>query len=141
MKLFSNSGRAGSIVMVCSLILLSACATSTGVRTERLIEERATARWEAIFSGNLAGAYEYLTPAYRTSVSSLQYQRSILLKRVAWTSAKYMDSKCEETTCKVRFDVGFAVSGVLPGVKSFNGTQIIEESWVLVDGQWYFVPA
>lgn len=137
----TNMGRVHHIVVVCSFMLLSACATSTSVNPESLIEERATARWEAFFSGDLAGAYEYLTPAYRTSVSSLQYQRSVLLKRVAWTSAKYKGSVCEETSCKVKFDVGFTVSGALPGVKSYKGAQIIEETWVLIDGQWYFVPA
>jgi len=141
MNKFVSMRRVHHIVVACGLILLSACATSTSVNPESLVEERATARWEAIFSGDLAGAYEYLTPGYRSSVSSLQYQRSVLLKRVAWTNAKYMGSTCEEKTCKVKFDVGFTVSGAIPGVKSYKGTQIIEESWVLIDGQWYLVPA
>ncbi len=141
MNIFPDTGRVRLMVVACGLMLLSACATSTSVSPESLVEERATARWEALFSGDLAGAYEYLTPAYRTSVSSLQYQRSVLLKRVAWTSSKYIDSACEESLCKVKFDVSFTVSGAIPGVNSFKSTQIIEESWVLIDGQWYFVPA
>ena len=140
MNRFPDTGRIRLMVVSCALMLLSACATSTSMNPESQIEERATARWEALFSGDLAGSYEYLTPAYRTSVSSLQYQRSILLKRVAWTSAKYIESACEESLCKVKFEVGFTISGALPGVKSYDGTQKIEESWVLSDGQWYFVP-
>jgi len=124
--------------MVCTLLLLSACATST--HTESSIEDRANARWAALLSGDLAGAYEFLSPGYRSSVSSLQYQRSILLKKVAWKSADYIESACEETTCKVKMNVGFSVYGAVPGVKSYNGTQKVEESWILVDGQWYFVP-
>ena len=143
MNMFSDTGRVRLMVVACGLMLLSACATSTStnVSPESLVEERATARWEAFFSGDLAGAYEYLSPAYRTSVSSLQYQRSVLLKRVAWTSAKYVESTCQETICMVKFNVGYTVSGAIPGVKSYKGTQIIEESWVLIDGQWYLVPA
>ena len=141
MNIFPDTGRVRLMVVACGLMLLSACATSTSVSPESQVEERATARWGALFSGDLAGAYEYLTPAYRTSVSSLSYQRSVLLKPVAWTSAKYVESACEESLCKVKFNVGFTVSGALPGVKSYKGTQIIEESWVLIDGQWYFVPA
>ena len=141
MNMFSDTGRFRLMVVACGLMLLSACATSTNVSPESLVEERATARWEAFFSGNVAGAYEYLSPAYRTSVSSLQYQRSVLLKRVAYTSAKYVESTCQETICKVKFNVGYTVSGAIPGVKSYKGTQIIEESWVLIDGQWYLVPA
>lgn len=141
MSIFPDTGRVRLLVVVCGLFLLSACATSTSVSTESLIEQRATARWETFFSGDLAGAYEYLSPAYRTSVSSLQYQRSVLLKRVAYTSAEYIGSTCDESTCMVKFNVGYTVSGALPGVKSYKGTQIIEESWVLIDGQWYLVPA
>ena len=141
MNIFPDTGRLRIMVLACGLMLLSACATSTSVSPESQVEERANARWEALFSGDLAGAYEYLTPAYRTSVSSLAYQRSVLLKPVAWTSAKYIESTCEEALCKVKFDVGFTVSGAIRGVKSFKGTQIVEESWVLIDGQWYFVPA
>ena len=141
MNKFADSGRVRLVFMVCTIMLLSACATSTSVSPESLIEERANARWEAFFSGDLAGAYEYLSPAYRTSVSSLQYQRSVLLKKVVWTSAEYIDSACQESTCKVRYEVGYAISGAIPGVKSFRSTQIIQESWVLIDGQWYFVPA
>ncbi len=140
MNTFPDTGRMRLMLVACGLMLLSACATSTSVSQESQVEERATARWEALFSGDLAGVYEYLTPAYRTSVSSLAYQRSVLLKQVAWTSAEYTDSVCEETLCKVSFDVGYTISGTIPGVKSYKGTQIIEESWVLIDGHWYFMP-
>jgi hypothetical protein len=139
MNIFPYTGRVRLMAVACGLMLLSACATSTSVSPESQIEERANARWEALFSGDFAGAYEYLTPAYRTSVSSLAYQRSVLLKRVAWTSAKYVESVCEESLCKVKFDVGYTIYGAIPGVKSYSGTQKIEESWVLIDGQWYFV--
>ena len=122
-----------------SLVLLSACATP--VSKENQIEKRVTERWDTIFSGDLASTYGFLSPGYRSSVSSTQYQRAILTQKVKWTSAKYVDSACEETACVVRVSVGFTVYGALPGVKSFEGTQILDESWVLVDGQWYFVPA
>lgn len=144
MNIHPVNGRIRLMVLACGLMLLSACATSTSKSQESpesLVKERATTRWEAYFDGSLADAYEYLTPAYRTSVSSLQYQRSVLLKQIAFTRADYVGSVCEEATCKVRFEVDFTMSGGLPGIKSYKGTQIIEETWVLIDGQWYFVPA
>jgi hypothetical protein len=141
MNIFPDTGRIRLLIVVCGLMLLSACATSTSVSPESQIEERATARWEALFSGDLADAYEYLTPGYRSSVSSLQYQRSIIIQKITWTSAKYMESNCEETTCDVKVSLGFTVYGALPGVNSFEGTQMVEETWMWIDGQWYFVPA
>ena len=138
MNNFANYRRVGFMGVVCAL-LLSACATP--VSKEIQVEQRATARWETLLSGDLAGAYEYLSPGYRSSVTSIQYQQSIVRQQVQWTSAKYLESTCEETTCNVNILLGFTVYGALPGVKSFDGTKDIEESWVLISGNWYLVPA
>ena len=135
---FVKNRRVGLMGVVCGLLLLSACATS--VSTEVQVEQRATARWETLLSGDLAGAYEYLSPGYRSSVTSIQYQQSILRQQVQWTSAKYLESTCEETTCNVKILLGYTVYAALPGVKSFDGTKDIEESWVLSSGNWYLVP-
>lgn len=124
--------------MCCALLLLSACAGMA--KTENTIEKRATARWDSLFEEDLAGAYEYLSPGYRSSVSSIQYQRSLLLQKVKWTGARYIESDCIETTCKVKISLDYTVYGAIPGVKSFDGTQVIEESWVRTKGNWYYVP-
>ena len=138
MNYFTENGYRHLVVMVCSLLFLSACATT--VSNESQIEEPVTGRWDAIFSGDLAGAYNYLSPGTRSSVTSLQYQRSILTQRVIWTGARYLKSECQESTCKVTVSVDYVVHGAVPGVKSFKGTKAIEESWVLIDGAWYMVP-
>ena len=122
----------------CSLLLLSACATTA--QKEDNIEERAMERWNALLTGDLTGAYEFLSPGYRSSVSSTQYQRSILLNRVKWTAAHYIEGDCTETVCKLKISLDYVLHGALPGVKSFESTQPIDESWVLVDGLWYIVP-
>ena len=121
-------------------LLLAACATTSRDVAEQQLRERSMARWDALLSGDLAGAYEYLSPATRSSVSSLQYQRSILLQRVIWKGAEYIEENCQETTCKVKISLDFVVQGALPGVQSFADTQVVDETWLLVDGTWYFVP-
>ena len=138
MKFLTNYRYAFFLSMCSGLLLLSACATT--VRTEDIIKERATARWNALLSGDLAGAYEYLSPGFRSSVSSIQYQRSILIKKVKWTSVQYIESDCAESSCKVTVLLDYTVYGGLPGVKSFDGAQTIHESWLLIEGTWYFVP-
>ena len=124
--------------VLCFAALLAACAAP--VSQESLVEQRVNERWEKLLSGDLAGAYEYLSPGYRSSVTSLQYQRSILLKQVKWTSAKYLESNCEGVNCIARVNVGYTVYGALPGVKSFSSSRDVEETWLQVDGIWYFVP-
>jgi hypothetical protein len=135
---FSNRKSMVISGLCCSLLLLSSCATTT--RAENNIEERVTARWDTLLSGDLAGAYEFLSPGFRSSVPSLRYQRQLLLNKVKWTSAQYIESDCTETTCKVKISLGYTVYGAIPGVNSFDGTQETEESWVNINGNWYFVP-
>jgi hypothetical protein len=137
-KCYLQRRNAQLITLCCSLLLLCSCATTT--RTEQNIEKRATERWNAVLSGDLAGAYEFLSPGYRSSMSLNQYQRSVLLMRLKWTGARYLESECKETTCKVKISVDYTLYGALPGVKSFDSTQVIQESWVLVDNRWYLVP-
>ena len=126
------------LALVCACLVLSACAVNT-VKTDS-IEYRAQERWDKLFSGDLQGAYEYLSPGFRSSVSSLAYQRSVLTRAIRYTSAEYKSSECDESTCKVTMRLGFSVSGALPGVKSYDGEKDIVESWVRIDGVWYHVP-
>jgi hypothetical protein len=138
MMTFSSNRQLCFSAVICAFFFLSACATTQS--TQVLIEQRATARWEALLSGDLAGAYEYLSPGYRSSVPSLQYQRSVLTQRVNWTGARYLESECEEATCTVKVSLDYAITGALPGVRTYKGTRTVKESWVLVDGTWYLVP-
>lgn len=137
-RFFIQRKNAFTTGLLSSLLILSACATIMHV--EDNIEKRATERWEAVLGGDLSGAYEYLSPGYRSSVSSLQYQRSVLIKQVKWNSARYIESECTENTCNVKISIDYTLYGVLRGVKSYSGTQTINESWVLIDGKWYLVP-
>jgi len=137
-KLFYAVRGISLLLLSVAALLLAACATTTP--RESSIEARATARWDALLSGNIATAYEYLSPGYRSSVSSLQYERSILNRQVQWTGAKYTGSECAEKTCEVQISLGYRVAGALPGVKVFEGTKDIEESWVMINGLWYNVP-
>ena len=137
-KNFTQRGHALLPGLCCSLLLLSACATVVPV--EKTIEERAMTRWNTVLSGDYAGAYEFLSPGYRSSVSSTQYQRSLLLSKVKWTGVSYLGSECTESACKVKISLNFTLYGGIPGIKSFDGNDVIEESWVQSDNQWYLVP-
>jgi hypothetical protein len=137
-KVFSDARGNSLLFLSITTLLLSACATT--MPPEEIVEERAMARWEALLSDDMAGAYEYLSPGYRSSVSLMAYQRYLLLKKVTWNEAQYIESDCIETTCKVKISIKYTIFGAVPGLKSFDSTQTIDESWVLADGNWYLVP-
>lgn len=126
------------ISLALMLALLAACAGSAS--KQQSIEDRVNAYLQLVLAGDHAGAYEYLSPGYRSSVSLNQYQRAQLLKKVKWTDASYIESDCTETLCKVSISIKYTVYGAVPGVKSFDSSQQVQESWVLADGSWYLVP-
>jgi hypothetical protein len=121
-----------------SMLLLTACAAAP--TKEKAVEERAMARWDAYFSGDIGRAYEYQSPAYRSSVSLLQYKRVLFNNKVNWTGARFIESNCEEKSCKVKISLKYTVNGAVPGLRSFSSEQEIEETWVLTSGNWYLVP-
>lgn len=119
-------------------LLLAACA-GTATRPED-VNTRAQARWDALTSGDFATAYQYLAPGYRSSVSSVQYQRELLTHKVRWTGARVIDSNCSDKTCKVSISLDFEVIKPVPGLNKYDGTQKISEDWILADGQWWYLP-
>jgi len=138
MKGFSMTRYLNPLAILLAAMLLTACA-AVGSKTES-IEARANARWAALFDGDIKTAYGYLTPGFRSSVSLEQYQRSIAVSQVRWTSAKYVSSKCDEARCDVKMLVTITVKNAVPGVKSFDAKDYIDETWILVDGKWFMVP-
>lgn len=136
-KSFGLPGAMAGLLLGVS-ILVSACATAP--TANEIIAQRAQARWDTLFSGDLNGAYQYFSPAYRSSVSSIQFQRRVLTQKVIWTGAEYIDSDCSDVSCKVKILLKFSVIGAVPGVPRFDSQQEVVENWVKSEGQWWFVP-
>ena len=104
------------------------------------VDVRAGERWERLVEGDFAAAYEYLSPGYRSSVSSVNYQRRMLLSRVTWQDAEVIDTECQEEACKVRISLDYLLVKPVPGVDRLPRTREVEEDWILVDGEWFHVP-
>lgn len=121
------------------LALLAGCAAN-GTTKKQSIEERVDSYWQLVLAGDYVGSYEYTSPGFRSSVTLNQYQRSMLLKKVKWEQADFIESDCTDITCKVAISLKYTVFAAVPGVKSFTSSQKIIESWVLADGAWYLVP-
>jgi hypothetical protein len=125
------------VSLLLGVLVLSACA---GTGQSNNIDARAQARWDTLLSGDLAGAYEYLSPGQRSAISSLDYQRDLLMTPVRWTGAVVGGSECSEDACTVQVDLDFMVVGALPGIRKFESSKVITENWIRVNGQWWYVP-
>lgn len=119
---------------------LAGCATMAPQSAEEAVLERAQERLDLLLAEDLAGAYEYLSPGYRSGVTLPAYQREVLTRPVRWTSAQAIESDCSEDVCNVRITLEFEVYGAVPGMTRFKSPGSSEERWLRIDGQWYFVP-
>ncbi|MEE4173254.1 MAG: hypothetical protein V2I57_03295 [Xanthomonadales bacterium] len=129
-----------AIWVLVAALMLSGCATVTAPPPEEAVLERAQERLDLLLAEDLAGAYEYLSPGYRSGVTLPAYQREVLTRPVRWTSARAVASDCSEDVCNVRIALEFEVYAAVPGMSRFKSPGSGEERWLRIDGQWYYVP-
>lgn len=156
-------------LMLASIIVaLGACATTGGnpsrnaASDEDVIGARALERWEHLIAKRPAQAWDYLSPGYRTTVSRDEYSEEILKRRVRWTrvelfkpladsSGAEVDAapaepsrpiECSEEglACTIHLRVHYSIRSHLHGVGVIDSTNGVQERWIKVKGQWYFVP-
>lgn len=128
----------GAIAATLAAVFLSACATS-GAQNQVIID-RAKARWEAIVAQDFDTAYDYYSPGFRSSLSRFDYEFQMRKRRIVYNAAQFVSHYCEESRCTLTFQVGYGVTRPLPGVGTWENKKLMVETWVLTDGEWWYVP-
>lgn len=94
------------------------------------VTARAGARWEALVKNDLDRAYTFLSPASREVTSLEKYKATA--RRRQFRDGKVDSVTCEADACRVRVLVTYDH----PKMKGI--TTPVVESWIIVDGQaWY----
>lgn len=101
---------------------------------------RAVNLWQAKIKRNFTAAYPYYTPGYRSTTPLLQFVDNFPGGRVVWNDVEYVDQACEAAKCTVELDVTYSYLNPAPGVESVTNTRRVKETWLLIDGAWYFSP-
>ena len=102
---------------------------STDAATQQ-VTARAQLRWNALLKGDMAVAYQFISPGGRSLMSLEQYRPRV--NAGFWRGAKVKEASCAAETC----DVTVLVDMTIEGVKFTNP---IKESWILDAGKWWFV--
>jgi len=118
--------------------LLSACASVGNLSADapadvkrEAVAERAKARWQRLIAGDLAGAYEYLSPASRATLPLDRYKGNH--KVGMYRSVKVDDVSCEGEACTVKLSLTY-------DYKRYKGvTTPLTEKWIISQGQAWFV--
>lgn len=123
------------------LTVLSGCAATAPqvTRTTAEWEQRATARalerWQHISDGQFAKAYAFHSAASRALMNLDSFERN--MKNLAARGAGDAKATCDQSICEVQLSV--SVAGRIPriGARSFQIPH--KESWVIADGEVWFV--
>ena len=115
------------------------CAASPGPSPEKgsaesasqAVERRANARWDALVAGDLARAYEYLSPGSRQVYSVENYKA--LIRPGLWKKARVERVECPEAEiCEVVVQVDYAIRGTAVSTP-------LRETWTQSGAEWWFV--
>lgn len=140
------------LFMLAPLILLAGCAAGGGSRPadasktaqspEKILEQRAVARWQLMVAGKAGEAYDYLSPGFRALKTREQYQTEMQNRPVRWTGARFSSVDCpgQGEFCDVTLDVDYEIQSPLPGVGTLKSTGPVVERWIASDGVWYLLP-
>ncbi len=92
----------------------------------------ASARWGALIQGDLAKAYEYLSPGVRSTLSLDAYKAKI--RTGSWKKATVDSVSCDKDLCKVTMIIEHSFREM----KSIQ-TPLFED-WLQEGGKWWYVP-
>jgi hypothetical protein len=114
---------------------LAACASisvdSPPEAKQKVVAERAQARWELLIKGDVEGAYQYLSAGSKAATPLGLYKAKI--KPGMWRGAKVDKVDCEAEICKVEmlitYDFRAARAGTVKGIET-----PVPETWIIEKG-------
>ena len=123
--------------MCVSLALFAGCGGDSSP-----VEKRAIDRWNFLIAHQGDKAYDYLSPGTRETQTRETYAASMNNRPIKWTSATFNHKECDADRCKVLIDVTYSIAmpGAGPIGKPITTTSTQAETWVHVNGTWYFLP-
>jgi len=134
-----GAGAKGLLALSAVAVVLAApgCATAPAIekdipaeQREKIVAERAEARWRALIAKDVPVAYTFLSPGSKASVSLDQYRKRI--KPGIWKQAKAQKVTCDGDICNVTINITYDTER-MKGIE----TQLAE-SWIIEKGNaWY----
>jgi hypothetical protein len=120
------------------LLVLAGCADKANPDN---VDRRSVERWNYLIAHQAEKAYDYLTPGFRATQPRDAYASAMNTRPVQWKSVKFIGKECDADRCKVRLDVTYAIKMPTSAAALTEASHIQTETWILVNGGWYFLPS
>ena len=113
---------------------LTGCASlspdSAAEQKQKVVAERAQARWNVLIKGEVEAAYQFLSTGSKAATSVAVYKAKI--KPGMWRQAKVGKIECEAEICKVMMLVTYDTQR-MKGIET-----PVDETWIIEKGSaWY----
>lgn len=126
--------RSGACAVAMGALLLAGCASFAPATPEQMVQQRATAYWQARITGQVDKAYALSTPSYRQLRTEAQFKTQFG-SSLSIESAEIKKIDCEIDKCNVQLRM--SVKPQLPGVKLGAINTYVNELWLLEAGEWW----
>jgi len=130
--------RLAGLALASIALLMAGCAgMAPGIdkdtppeQKQKIVAERAEARWQALIKGDLDTAYTYLSPGSRATTPLAVYKSKT--KPGLWRQAKVQEVSCDGDVCKVMMQIAY-------DYKKIKGIETpLTENWIIENGTaWY----
>jgi hypothetical protein len=106
-------------------------ATPPQLEAKDEVANLAAARWALLIKGDVAKAYEFLSPGTRKVMSLDVYKARI--RAGGWKSATVNSVTCEKDVCKVVMAIDYTY-------RNMPIDTLLDEDWLQENGKWWYSP-
>jgi len=126
------------LALGCGTLLVTGCVDKSSPDT---LDKRSVERWNYLIAHQAEKAYDFLTPGYRSTQTRDEYAGAMNNRPVLWKQAVFEDKQCEGDRCTVSVTIDYSMP--IPGTagKRSEAKSTQHETWLRVDGQWYYLPS
>lgn len=110
----------------------STAAAAASKAPVEAVRKRALERWQFALKGDSARAYEFLSPASRSTITLTSYMQRLQRGGTYWRGADVEAVECGPESCNVTVALTYDLKDVAKGLK-----RTVKEVWLLDEGQWW----
>ncbi len=132
-----NRAKMTGLTMLFGGLLLAACSDPQ-LPPEEAVEIRAQARWDALVDFNTSDAWEYYTPGFRSTYAQRDFAQDMARRPIRWLGAEVVEVICDDDLCNAWIEVQYDAPGAPATQRRVKLKREIKETWLLVDGQWWY---
>lgn len=127
------------LALAAAAVLASGCLEPAPEPSEA-VTERAQQRWDALVARDFSAAWVLYSPGFRETNPEGDFTWEMSRRPVRWEDARVAAADCDGDRCTASVRVRYHVPAAPAGLNTLRNEREVEETWIRVDDQWWYVP-